>query len=280
LSRPNWKPENVVEAKKIMDKDFCGCLDNIGECCKACWCPCVSYGDTQARARFADSTGACCGWCALYCVCGTCLSAILAGQSRSKLNQALGLPDDGCTNYCVHCLCFPCALTQEARAVNALIKGNTLQALAPPAMVMTAAPITGVVAVSVGASDYNPHAAQFGPMPGAPPPLHAPHVVATMPQYVPMQPLPGAQMQHNPHQMFISTGQQPLQPANIPNYIPTYMPAPPQYTAAPPAYMYPAAGSPAFVPQGPMQVPPAFAPQGPMFVQEGHVAPPQYSPLQ
>ncbi|KAJ7933158.1 PLAC8-domain-containing protein [Mycena leptocephala] len=89
-------------SKREWSYGLCGCIDECGTCCYACWCPCIVHGKNKQRLSHLADTGfpdpdggACCsGSC-----WGHCLLTSLIG--------------DCCTSFC----CHPCDLVQVSREI-------------------------------------------------------------------------------------------------------------------------------------------------------------------
>lgn len=58
--------------------------------------------------------------CCAYLLCNADAACVLAGWLRGRIQRGLGLREESpCTNTCTHCCCYPCAVSQEARALRA-----------------------------------------------------------------------------------------------------------------------------------------------------------------
>lgn len=92
---------------------MCGCFEDCGICCYGFFLlPCL-YGQNVERL---DKTG-CCGSCCLYACCATWACAF-AGSTRGRLRYKYGLPEDPCSDCCVHFWCSALGVCQEAREIK------------------------------------------------------------------------------------------------------------------------------------------------------------------
>ncbi|KAJ7623595.1 PLAC8-domain-containing protein [Roridomyces roridus] len=114
--------------KRGWSHGLCGCFDECGTWCCACWCPCVVHGKNKQRLRHLTDkgtpdptggdccSGACWGHCMLNVVAG--LGCILAcmnrGDARSRYNIDGGCCGDCCASWC----CHSCDLTQVSREIE------------------------------------------------------------------------------------------------------------------------------------------------------------------
>ncbi len=95
---------------------FCGCFDDCGSCCMACWCPCVQFGLNMEDAGLGD-----CFLCGIACLAihmFTGCGCILTFLKRSDLRRAYGIEGNEFEDCCAHFWCLCCALSQEAREIR------------------------------------------------------------------------------------------------------------------------------------------------------------------
>jgi Cys-rich protein (TIGR01571 family) len=110
--------------RTILMSDLCGCFDDCTSCCIATWFPACLSGHNQSQIG---------GNCLLWCMCYPCA----AGYGRQRIEAALGAPESSCClALCLHWHCGICALTQEARALNAWIAAGR-PSVVPPAVVVS-----------------------------------------------------------------------------------------------------------------------------------------------
>lgn len=63
--------------------------------------------------------GRCSECCCAYLLCNVDVACVLAGWLRGRIQRRLGVREESpCTNTCTHCCCYPCAVSQEARALR------------------------------------------------------------------------------------------------------------------------------------------------------------------
>ncbi|KMZ66016.1 plant cadmium resistance 2 [Zostera marina] len=94
------------------------CLDDIGNCCLTCLCPCITFGRI---AEVVDGgTTTCCASGSLYALimCLTGCSCLYSCFYRSKLRGQHLLEESPCSDCLVHCCCESCALCQEYRELK------------------------------------------------------------------------------------------------------------------------------------------------------------------
>ncbi|GMH40500.1 hypothetical protein BSKO_08404 [Bryopsis sp. KO-2023] len=90
-----------------------GCFDDCGICLYGyCCLPCL-YGDNVAKATGGGSCGPCC----LYTCCPG-FACIFAGGKRTEIRNKYNLPEEPCSDCCVHFWCSPCGVCQEARQLK------------------------------------------------------------------------------------------------------------------------------------------------------------------
>ncbi|CAG8514495.1 8868_t:CDS:2 [Ambispora leptoticha] len=100
------------------------CFNNMGDCCLACWCPCIIYGKTKSKADGSDETAqCCCFFCAMCIGFWCCLGTVNRGDLRNKKNIQGGLIEDAAIWWC----CTPCALVQEHQEFSDSRGPTTLQ---------------------------------------------------------------------------------------------------------------------------------------------------------
>ena len=77
--------------------------------------PCMQYAVNERDMDRRNDDGCLC--CLAYCCCP--FSCLLFGWSRGKVREIVGLPRGSILKRtCIHCFCHPCALAQEARALQ------------------------------------------------------------------------------------------------------------------------------------------------------------------
>ncbi|KAL6762068.1 PLAC8 family-domain-containing protein [Haematococcus lacustris] len=89
------------------------CCDDCFVCGLGMYLPACLYGEIYRKLHGDDFWFACC----LYYWCG-CFSCCFANKTRSTLRSKYGLPEDPCSDCCVHCWCNPCAMCQEYRELR------------------------------------------------------------------------------------------------------------------------------------------------------------------
>lgn len=91
--------------------------------CQVLFCSCLIVGSlaeilppTSVLYTFNTS----CGRFALrnFCLCGWPVNLSSTSFIRDRINMHQGVEEDLCGNLCLHCFCFPCALTQELRYIR------------------------------------------------------------------------------------------------------------------------------------------------------------------
>lgn len=91
---------------------LCGCCTDSDVCCQTCWCPCVTFG--QITDILDEGQGSCCVQTAIYgllCVVG--IPCLYSFMWRQKLRRKYRLEAGCCGDFCTHCCCGCCALSQE-----------------------------------------------------------------------------------------------------------------------------------------------------------------------
>lgn len=76
--------------------------------------PCL-HGDNISRLEGKNGPGP----CLLYAVANfCCLQTFVARPVRRKIRETFDLPEQPCSDTCIHCWCSPCATCQEAREIK------------------------------------------------------------------------------------------------------------------------------------------------------------------
>ncbi|XP_031493065.1 protein PLANT CADMIUM RESISTANCE 3-like [Nymphaea colorata] len=94
------------------------CCTDPSNCVLTCFCPCVTFGriaEIVDRGKTSCIVGAC-----LYEAMKllTCCGCLYAAFFRAKLRAQYRLPEKPAADWLVHCICEPCALTQEYRELQ------------------------------------------------------------------------------------------------------------------------------------------------------------------
>ncbi|XP_031491233.1 protein PLANT CADMIUM RESISTANCE 3-like [Nymphaea colorata] len=94
------------------------CCIDPSNCFLACLCPCVTFGRI-AEIVDRGSTSCIAGAC-LYEAMKilTCCGCLYSAFFRAKLRAQYRLPENPAPDWAVHCVCEPCALTQEYRELQ------------------------------------------------------------------------------------------------------------------------------------------------------------------
>ncbi|TPX60639.1 hypothetical protein SpCBS45565_g07471 [Spizellomyces sp. 'palustris'] len=117
---------NVVVVTQVVQrppKDWAhslfDCFGDFGTCCLACLAPCYVYATNKQSMNKNDGCFGDClmYYCATQCGCGPCIGSGGRASVRSKYN----ITGDSCSDFCAHCFCVPCALTQEKREIDGMI---------------------------------------------------------------------------------------------------------------------------------------------------------------
>ncbi|ONI32091.1 hypothetical protein PRUPE_1G347800, partial [Prunus persica] len=88
------------------------CGGDICTCCIACFLPCITFG--QIAEVVDEGQKSCLCHCILYVLFSTYhLQRTYSSKYRGIMRKKFGLPEEPCWDCCVHCLCEPCALSQE-----------------------------------------------------------------------------------------------------------------------------------------------------------------------
>ncbi|KAE9600892.1 hypothetical protein Lal_00011197 [Lupinus albus] len=94
------------------------CCSDCNNCCLT-WCfPCVTFG--QIAEIIDEGTMPRIASVAIYAVivASTGFACIYAGLYRKKMRKQYRLEKSPCNDYCVHCCCESCALSQEYRELQ------------------------------------------------------------------------------------------------------------------------------------------------------------------
>lgn len=125
MQMPMLPPHVVVVSQPNGPSDWstglCDCCDDCGSFMMACCCPCIQYGTNMHVLTKAGS----CFPTLLYCFCQY-IRCCLGGQERAQIRAKYLIPGGccGCGDYCIHCFCVPCALSQEYRELMKREVGN------------------------------------------------------------------------------------------------------------------------------------------------------------
>eukprot|EP01043_Picozoa_sp_COSAG02_P063448 COSAG02_NODE_9001_length_2361_cov_3.831788_1_plen_310_part_00 len=121
-----------------------GCFDDCGICLCGYFCYCCLAGQTHERAGLDSGpawkipTVAVVGMVLSQCLVGVacqCLAFYWCCKGRQDIQVLVGAqPDDDITACLTYFCCMPCAICQEARAVNAKWEANGRQPLRQPGM--------------------------------------------------------------------------------------------------------------------------------------------------
>ncbi|KAJ6491132.1 PLAC8-domain-containing protein [Mycena sanguinolenta] len=113
--------------KREWSHGLCGCFEDFGTCCYACWCPCIVHGKNTQRLGHLNSNGrpdgdggSCCsGSCFGYCLLASCgLQWILQCSARGDTRQRYGIDGGGCGDCCTTFCCSLCDLVQVSREIE------------------------------------------------------------------------------------------------------------------------------------------------------------------
>ncbi|KAF7326508.1 HD domain-containing protein [Mycena sanguinolenta] len=121
------KPLNS-DGKREWSHGFCGCFDECGTFCYACWCPCIVHGKNKQRIDHLNAngtpdpdggsccSGACWAFCGLQILAGA--GCILECMNRGEVRRRYGI-DGGSCGDCMAAWCCPsCDLTQVSREIE------------------------------------------------------------------------------------------------------------------------------------------------------------------
>ncbi|KAI6675749.1 hypothetical protein NL676_003655 [Syzygium grande] len=99
-----------------------GCFDDLSNCLITIFCPCVTFGQNAEIIDRGSTSCACAGtvccliyhffYCSFWYTC----------TYRTKLRGLYSIPGDQCGDCFVHLLCVPCALCQEHRTQEPLVR--------------------------------------------------------------------------------------------------------------------------------------------------------------
>ncbi|WVZ13356.1 hypothetical protein V8G54_010922 [Vigna mungo] len=93
------------------------CFDDKGNCCFTWCCPRLAFG-RNAEIIDQGRTSATCArliFCGLGCFGLACLYSY---KFRNKLRSLYNLPEEPCSDCCVHYCCLLCAICQEHRELK------------------------------------------------------------------------------------------------------------------------------------------------------------------
>mmetsp|Transcript_40043 Transcript_40043/g.88929 ORF Transcript_40043/g.88929 Transcript_40043/m.88929 type:complete len:120 (-) Transcript_40043:218-577(-) len=102
-----------VTPTKIWSSGVFGCCYDCGTLfCGLCCLPCL-YGQNTSNI---DNSSCFCN--TLLYSCCPFFTCCFAANTRQKLRAKYALPEEPCSDCCVHCICSPCAVCQEAREIK------------------------------------------------------------------------------------------------------------------------------------------------------------------
>nr|ATV82107.1 PLAC8 domain protein [Strobilurus tenacellus] len=124
----NAKNLPLHNGEREWSEGLCGCTDDCGTFCVACWFPCISYGKNKRRVDHLNSKGypdpehgGCCNSdCMVHgCLTG-CLGLgwILQIGVRSNIRTRYSIKGGGCGDCMSAWCCAPCELTQGSREIE------------------------------------------------------------------------------------------------------------------------------------------------------------------
>ncbi|XP_060669973.1 cell number regulator 2-like [Ziziphus jujuba] len=91
---------------------LCGCCEEPCNCLTTCCCPFITFGQ---KAEILDGgKTSCCAAGFIYFILGSC-ACLYSHTYRAKLRGLYSLPEEPCSDCCVHCWCACCANCQEYR---------------------------------------------------------------------------------------------------------------------------------------------------------------------
>ncbi|KAJ6472053.1 PLAC8-domain-containing protein [Mycena sanguinolenta] len=113
--------------KREWSHGLCGCFDECGTCCLACWCPCIAYGKNTQRLNYLtdhgrpdpDAGGCCSGACCGYCILTHFgIHWILQFMGRGNTRGRYSIEGGGCGDCLTSWCCGPCDLVQVSREIK------------------------------------------------------------------------------------------------------------------------------------------------------------------
>ncbi|KZS97350.1 PLAC8-domain-containing protein [Sistotremastrum niveocremeum HHB9708] len=115
--------------KRAWSHDIFSCFEEIGTCCISTFLPCVTYAQNRSRLQHLQAHGTrhpsggepfnqdCFVFGCLHACAG--LGCILQIGQRQAAREHYRIEGDGGNDFLCSWCCLPCALTQEAREIEA-----------------------------------------------------------------------------------------------------------------------------------------------------------------
>ncbi|XP_054787651.1 cell number regulator 2-like isoform X2 [Prosopis cineraria] len=96
---------------------LCGCFEDPGNCCMTCCCPCITFGESAEVIDKGNTSCACAGL-VFYALSYVGCVGLYSCTYRRKLRGLFNLPEEPCSDRCIHCCCTSCAICQEYRELR------------------------------------------------------------------------------------------------------------------------------------------------------------------
>ena len=97
------------------------CMDDTGQCCTACWCPCITFGKNKEAYNNQNATTinqeSCMIYFILMLVCSIAVPFYQAGL-RGEIRSRYSIPGSFFGDCCLSCWCGCCTLIQEQKELK------------------------------------------------------------------------------------------------------------------------------------------------------------------
>ena len=94
------------------------CMDDAGQCCTACCCPCITFGKNKGAYNNQENhSESCMIYFILMLVCGIAVPFYQAGF-RGEIRNRYSIPGSYFGDCCMSCWCGCCTLIQEQKELK------------------------------------------------------------------------------------------------------------------------------------------------------------------
>ncbi|KAJ7552293.1 hypothetical protein O6H91_06G049100 [Diphasiastrum complanatum] len=122
---------------------LCGCASDCFSCCLTCWLPFVAFGQIAQKVDDGDQQSCLVNGLIYALACSLGVPCCYSCLYRHKMRGKFQLPEEPCNDFCTHCWCELCALSQEYRelqnrgfdpTISSQQRPNVMMAPTPPTM--------------------------------------------------------------------------------------------------------------------------------------------------
>ena len=119
MERPQVpQPQYEHDYHEHWNAQLFSCMNNPGQCCTTCWCPCITFGKNKGAYNHQENSSESCLVYLALLIVFTIAIPFYQASLRGDIRNRYSIPGSFYGDFCISCCCGCCALVQEHKELK------------------------------------------------------------------------------------------------------------------------------------------------------------------